>query len=46
MRSTVWCPNGVHKTKLGHAFWEKRLDVTSTARNWRTVEKLLEMTGE
>ncbi|AWS42979.1 DUF1697 domain-containing protein [Streptosporangium sp. 'caverna'] len=42
----VWCPNGVHKTKLGHAFWEKRLGVTATARNWRTVERLLEMAGE
>jgi len=42
----VWCPEGVHATKLGNAFWEKRLGVVATARNWRTVTKLLEMAGE
>lgn len=41
----VWAPNGVSETKLTHAFWEKRLGVTATGRNWRTVERLLELAG-
>lgn len=32
-----------HKTKLNPNFFEKRLGVVSTARNWRTIMKLLEM---
>ncbi|MFI6482520.1 DUF1697 domain-containing protein [Nonomuraea sp. NPDC050663] len=39
----VWCPNGVRNTKLTYSFWEKLLGVTATARNWRTVTKLLEL---
>ena len=39
----VWCPNGYAGTKLNHAFWEKQLGVTGTARNWRTVTRLLEL---
>lgn len=39
----VWAPNGVSETKLTHAFWEKRLGVIATGRNWRTVERLLEL---
>jgi uncharacterized protein (DUF1697 family) len=42
----VWTPGGVHAAKLGHGFWEKRLKVTGTARNWNTVEKLLAMASE
>ena len=42
----VWLPKGVHKARLTHAFWEKRLDVTATSRNWSTVEKLLAMADE
>jgi uncharacterized protein (DUF1697 family) len=37
----VWCPNGFRDTKLGHAFWEKQLQLTATGRNWNTVTKLL-----
>ncbi len=39
----VWCPNGYAGTKLNHAFWEKQLGLTGTARNWRTVTRLLEL---
>src|SRR5205814_433255 len=39
----VWCPNGYAGTRLNHAFWEKQLVLTGTARNWRTVTKLLEL---
>jgi uncharacterized protein (DUF1697 family) len=42
----VWCPEGVRATKLSHAFWEKRLRVVATARNWNTVTRLLELVQE
>jgi uncharacterized protein (DUF1697 family) len=42
----VWFPAGVQKARLTHAFWEKRLGVTATARNWNTVEKLLALADE
>ena len=42
----TWLPGGVQKAKLTHAFWEKRLGVTATARNWNTVEKLLTLADE
>jgi uncharacterized protein (DUF1697 family) len=39
----VYCPNGFGKTKLYTNFFEAKMKVTGTARNWRTVNKLLEM---
>ncbi|GGT00444.1 DUF1697 domain-containing protein [Nonomuraea spiralis] len=42
----VWCPNGVRNTKLSYSFWEKKLGVTATARNWKTVTKLHELAAE
>jgi uncharacterized protein (DUF1697 family) len=39
----VWCPEGVRATKLSYAFWEKRLGVVATARNWNTVTRLREL---
>lgn len=37
----VWLPEGIQNARLTHAFWEKRLGLVATARNWNTVEKLL-----
>ncbi|MCW2995127.1 MAG: hypothetical protein JWQ18_2622 [Conexibacter sp.] len=37
----VWLPGGVQSSKLLKQLSEKRLGVTLTGRNWRTVEKLL-----
>ena len=42
----VWYPNGQARTKLTGPFWEKKLQVTATARNWNTVIKLRDLTGE
>lgn len=42
----VWCPNGVAAAKHGPSFWEKKLGVVGTARNWNTVTKLLELAGK
>jgi uncharacterized protein (DUF1697 family) len=39
----VWCPEGLNATKLSNAFWEKRLGVVATGRNWRTVTRMLEL---
>ena len=38
----LWLPDGVHASPLAKGLTEKRLGVAPlTARNWRTVEKLL-----
>lgn len=42
----LWYPNGFQKARLSHAFWEKRLGIAGTARNWNTVEKLLALADE
>lgn len=39
----IYCPNGFGKTKLYTNFFEIKMKVTGTSRNWRTVNKLLEM---
>ena len=36
-------PKGSARSKLGHALLERRLGVSATLRNWRTVSKLAEM---
>jgi uncharacterized protein (DUF1697 family) len=37
------CPAGYGRTKLDNTFWERRLGVRATTRNWTTVTKLLEL---
>jgi uncharacterized protein (DUF1697 family) len=39
----VYCQNGYAETKLSSNAMEKMLSVRSTARNWRTVNRLHEM---
>lgn len=39
----LWHPNGVGRSKLATAPWEKRLGVRGTARNWRTVLAVQDM---
>lgn len=38
------CPGGYGKTKLNNTFIERRLAVTATTRNWKSVTRLAEMT--
>ena len=38
-------PNGMARTKLTNAFFDSKLKTVSTARNWNTVGKLVEMMG-
>ena len=35
--------NKYHKSKLSNNFFEKRLKVTATTRNWKTITKLIEL---
>jgi uncharacterized protein (DUF1697 family) len=37
------CPNGYGKSKLSTSFFERKLGVTATTRNWKTVKKLYEL---
>ena len=39
----LWCPNGQADGAATRALTKARLKVTVTARNWRTVTKLLEL---
>lgn len=38
-------PNGMGRTKLSVDYFERRLGVAATARNWKTVLKLVELAG-
>lgn len=37
------CPNGVARSKLTNAWFDRALGVVSTSRNWRTVKALIEL---
>jgi uncharacterized protein (DUF1697 family) len=39
----IYCPNGFGRTKLYTAFFEKKIGVPGTARNWKTVTTLLDI---
>jgi len=41
----LFCPNGYGNTKLSNTFFEKRLKVRATTRNWKTVLELVRMSG-
>ena len=35
------CPGGVGNTKFSNTFFESKLNVTATTRNWKTINELL-----
>ena len=39
----LYCPNGYGRSKLSNSFFEKKLKVSATTRNWRTVNVLYKM---
>lgn len=39
-----WCPDGAMATKVSPRWW-KELDRVVTTRNWRTVQRLVELCG-
>ena len=42
----LFCPNGYGKTKLSNTFFEKKLNMPATTRNWKTVNALHDMANE
>lgn len=42
----LYCPGGYGRTRLNNNFLEKRLQVRATTRNWKTTNRLLEMTDQ
>ena len=42
----VHCPNGYGRTKIHNVFFEKKLRLLATTRNWKTVNALLEISAE
>lgn len=39
-----YCPTGLSKSKMSNNFIEKKLRIHATTRNWRTLNKLRELT--
>ncbi|MDE1870060.1 MAG: hypothetical protein KGH71_03690, partial [Candidatus Micrarchaeota archaeon] len=39
----LYYPNGYGRTKLSNNFFEKKLKVEATTRNWKTVNALFNM---
>ncbi|MBL7813156.1 MAG: DUF1697 domain-containing protein [Bacteroidetes bacterium] len=42
----LYCPGGYGNTKLDNTFFEKKLKVAATTRNWKTTLKLLELSRD
>lgn len=40
----LFCPDGYSRTKFVNNFFEKKLQVPATTRNWKTIKKLIKMT--
>ena len=41
----VFCPNGYGNTKLSNNFFEKKLKVRATTRNWKTILELVNISN-
>jgi len=39
----LYCPNGYGRTKLKNDVFERKLNTTATTRNWKTTNKLLDL---
>jgi len=42
----LFCPNGYGRTKLNNGFFERKLKVAATTRNWKTVNALVGLARE
>ncbi len=42
----LFCPNGYGRTKISNAFFERKLSVAATTRNWKTVNALYEIANQ
>jgi len=45
MHLYIHYPNGAGRTKLTNTLIEKKLNVNATARNWKTMMKLIELSN-
>jgi uncharacterized protein (DUF1697 family) len=41
----LFCPNGYGKTRLSNDFFERKMKVPATTRNWNTVNALYQLAG-
>ena len=39
----LYCPNGYGRTKLSNSFFERKLGMSATTRNWKTVTTLFDL---
>jgi len=39
----LYCPSGYGHTKLTNNFWESKFNLCATTRNWKTLEKLIDL---
>jgi uncharacterized protein (DUF1697 family) len=42
----LYCPNGYGKTRLSNDFFERKLSVPATTRNWNTVNALYQLANQ
>ena len=42
----LYCPNGYGSTKISNSFFERKLGVATTTRNWNTVQALYRLSEE
>lgn len=42
----LFCPNGYGNTKLNNSFFENKLKVIATTRNWKTITELVNVSEE
>lgn len=42
----LYCPGGYGGSKISNSFFENKLKIKATTRNWRTVGKLAELAGD
>jgi len=42
----LFCPNGYSRTKISNSFFERKLSVSATTRNWKTVNALYEIANQ
>lgn len=42
----IFCPNGYGRTKLNNNFFEKKLNLSATTRNWNSVNALFKLAAE
>ena len=42
----IYCPNGFGRAKISNNFFEQKLKVAATSRNWNTMNKLVALSSE